>query len=341
MAQGARQSTAGSTTRPLAAGPVSLWRNRDFMVLWSSQVVSTVGTRATSIAFPLLVRRRGAEEAAAAGDLDHLAAQGRRPAWAAATPDRQARPAPGQGRPAALPGHACRHDNVHEGRGYPLQQDRRHLHRHPHLPVALGLRHPASDRRADPRQVSGRLRPGPGHHRYRRARCPSDRALRGQVEHRGRYRRRPRSSAPGRPATAPPARSSGPSPSSSPARRLPPAGTPPPATTPPTWPITGPAPPGTPARPSPPPPTWPPSSAASSSPPDLRHLALTSRHPKKSASSAWHGKTSSHNRESRAKGELACAASYRPTLRDVSRILLSTGKPELAEGGASWAGGPV
>lgn len=38
-----------------AAGPVPLRRNRDFMVLWSSQVVSTVGTRVSSIAFPLLV----------------------------------------------------------------------------------------------------------------------------------------------------------------------------------------------------------------------------------------------------------------------------------------------
>jgi hypothetical protein len=31
----------------------------------------------------------------------------------------------------------------------------------------------------------------------------------------------------------------------------------------------------------------------------LRHLALTSQHPKKSAPSAWPGKTSPHNRESR------------------------------------------
>jgi hypothetical protein len=38
-----------------AADPVPLRRNRDFMVLWSTQVVSTVGTRVTSIAFPLLV----------------------------------------------------------------------------------------------------------------------------------------------------------------------------------------------------------------------------------------------------------------------------------------------
>jgi Transposase DDE domain len=57
--------------------------------------------------------------------------------------------------------------------------------------------------------------------------------------------------------------------------------------------------PGTPARPSRRPPTWPPSSAASSSPTDLRHLAPTSQHPKKSASSAWPGKTSPHNYESR------------------------------------------
>ena len=35
--------------------PVPLHRNRDFMILWSSQVASTVGTRVTSVAFPLLV----------------------------------------------------------------------------------------------------------------------------------------------------------------------------------------------------------------------------------------------------------------------------------------------
>lgn len=32
-----------------------LWRNRDFMLLWTGQVVSTVGTRITSLAYPLLV----------------------------------------------------------------------------------------------------------------------------------------------------------------------------------------------------------------------------------------------------------------------------------------------
>ncbi len=34
---------------------VPLRRNRDFMILWTSQVVSTVGTRVSSIAYPLLV----------------------------------------------------------------------------------------------------------------------------------------------------------------------------------------------------------------------------------------------------------------------------------------------
>src|SRR6266705_275088 len=58
-------------------------------------------------------------------------------------------------------------------------------------------------------------------------------------------------------------------------------------------------PPGTPPRPSHRPPTWPPSSAGSSSPQDFGHLSLTSQPSKKSTSSAWPGKNSRHNRESR------------------------------------------
>jgi MFS family permease len=37
------------------ATPPPLRRNRDFLLLWSGQVVSTVGTRITSLAYPLLV----------------------------------------------------------------------------------------------------------------------------------------------------------------------------------------------------------------------------------------------------------------------------------------------
>jgi MFS family permease len=35
--------------------PVSLWRNRDYMLLWSGQMVSAVGTRVSMLAFPLFV----------------------------------------------------------------------------------------------------------------------------------------------------------------------------------------------------------------------------------------------------------------------------------------------
>jgi MFS family permease len=35
--------------------PVSLWRNRDFLLLWSGQIVSAVGAQITQLAFPLLV----------------------------------------------------------------------------------------------------------------------------------------------------------------------------------------------------------------------------------------------------------------------------------------------
>ncbi len=116
---------------------------------------------------------------------------------------------------------------------------------------------------------------------------------------RSRSRTPARSSAQARPATAPPSPPGAPSRSSSPARPSPPPGTPPPRITPPTSKITAPALPGTPPRPSHRPPTWPPSSAGSSSPQDFGHLSLTSQPSKKSTSSAWPGKNSRHNRESR------------------------------------------
>jgi MFS family permease len=40
---------------PSVAAEVPVWRNRDFMLLWSGQAVSTLGSRISGVAFPLLI----------------------------------------------------------------------------------------------------------------------------------------------------------------------------------------------------------------------------------------------------------------------------------------------
>lgn len=49
------------------APPRSLWRNRDYMLLWSGQTVSTLGSRISGTAFPLLVLAMTNNDFAAAG----------------------------------------------------------------------------------------------------------------------------------------------------------------------------------------------------------------------------------------------------------------------------------
>src|SRR5579863_2777914 len=49
-----QQGKLDATSFPLKKH-VPLWRNRDYMLLWSGQMVSSVGTRVSQLAFPLLV----------------------------------------------------------------------------------------------------------------------------------------------------------------------------------------------------------------------------------------------------------------------------------------------
>src|SRR5262249_26294928 len=37
------------------ARPLSLWRNRDYLLLWGGQAVSSIGGEASNLAFPLLI----------------------------------------------------------------------------------------------------------------------------------------------------------------------------------------------------------------------------------------------------------------------------------------------
>src|SRR5690349_23774356 len=42
-------------TKVIPPQPVSLWRNRDYLLLWLGQAVSSLGTSCTQFAFPLLI----------------------------------------------------------------------------------------------------------------------------------------------------------------------------------------------------------------------------------------------------------------------------------------------
>ncbi len=44
-----------NTNEVISRRPKALWLNRDYMLLWSGQVVSNVGTQVSQLAFPLLI----------------------------------------------------------------------------------------------------------------------------------------------------------------------------------------------------------------------------------------------------------------------------------------------
>ena len=53
--QAEQPQTPQTPQNPRAARPARLWRNRSYMLLWSGQAVSSVGTQVSTVAFPLLV----------------------------------------------------------------------------------------------------------------------------------------------------------------------------------------------------------------------------------------------------------------------------------------------
>lgn len=53
--RGSRRKGRGVDGEQVRTGSSSVWRNRDFVLLWSGQLVSSIGSRASEIAFPLLM----------------------------------------------------------------------------------------------------------------------------------------------------------------------------------------------------------------------------------------------------------------------------------------------
>src|SRR6266536_3266416 len=91
------------------------------------------------------------------GDLDHPAAQGRRPVRPARPAHRQARPAPGQRPAPAIPGPPGANGHFRPGDRAPLRPHRHRAGHRPHLPVARRLRRPPGPGDPGPRPRCHRL----------------------------------------------------------------------------------------------------------------------------------------------------------------------------------------